>query len=338
MVDDATLRELLHRIAERTLDYDFSTWYWGDAIAIDGLLDAAELLDHAPFADAVKHHSDRWVRRIEASGCTWVDHLTPGWAVIRVGGDGRRDAVATLAEFLAAGPRSRWLNVPLRRPDIFGDRNLTVVDSFYNEGPLFTHLGAVTGDERYFDMGRDVLEPMVAALVDPEIGVFRQALDMASRRVLGLGWGRGSGWALLGIVDALEFMPSDRPEYARLAQIVVDVCERLLPMQDASGFWHTLLHNRDSYLETSTAAFFAATFDKGARLGILDGDRFAGAADRALAALCTRIDDEGRVYGVSVDSFPAEEREYLPLATGFNEWGQGSGMRALAERMRARSV
>lgn len=338
MGDEAILRATLERVADRTLDYDFSTWYWGDAIAIDGLLDASELLGVDVFAETAKRHADRWVKHIQTDGPIWVDHLTPGWAIVRIGerfgDDGHLDAVRTLAAFLADGPRSRLHSVPLRRPDIFGDRNLTVVDSFYNEGPLFTYLAAVTGEERYLDWAREVLEPMVAALVDSELGVFLQALDLASRKVLGLGWGRGTGWALLGIVDALEFVPVERPEYERLAQVVRDVSERLLPLQDASGFWHTLLQERETYLETSTAAFFAAVFDKGARLGILDPERYGEPADRALDALLTRIDDEGRVWGVSADSFPDELPAYRTLPTGFNEWGQGSGMRALAERLR----
>lgn len=332
------LRPLLERVADRTLDFDFSVWYWGDAIAIDGLLEASELLGVGSFAEAAREHADRWVRRVLGGGCSWVDHLTPGWAILRLGrryGDERYlEAVRTLAEFLADAPRSRWLSVPLRRPDVFSDRNLAVVDSMYNEGPLFAYLAELTGEERFLDWGRDVLEPMTAALLDPQLGIFRQAVDLAGCRNLGVGWGRGTGWALLGIVDALEFVPPSRPEHERLAQVVREVCDRLLPLQDASGFWRTILQNRESYLETSTAALFAAVFDKGTRLGLLDRARLGEAADRAFAALLTRIDDEGRVFGVSVDSLPDEERSYLHLPTGFNEWGQGSGMRALAERLR----
>ena len=336
--DQERLRVAFEQVADRTLDFDFSVWYWGDAIAIDGLLDAAELLDADRFADAANAHANRWIRRVLTAGCTWVDHLAPGWAILRLGrrcDDERHfEAVRVLAEFLADAPRSRRLGVPLRRPDIFADRNLTVVDSMYNEGSLFTYMADETGEEHYLDWGRDVLEPMTAALLDSESGFFRQAVDLATGRKLGLGWGRGTGWALLGILDALEFIPPTRPEHQRLAHVVRTVSEQLLALQDASGYWHTLLHNRNSYLETSTAAFFAAVFDKGTRLGLLDRRQVGEAADRALAALLARIDDSGWVFGVSADSLPDEERAYLPLPMGSNEWGQGCAMRALAERIR----
>jgi unsaturated rhamnogalacturonyl hydrolase len=337
-VDEERLRVAFEQVADRTLDFDFSVWYWGDAIAIDGLLEAAELLDADRFANAADTYAKRWIRRVLTAGCTWVDHLAPGWAILRLGRrcDDERylEAVRVLAEFLADAPRSRRLGVPLRRPDIFGDRNLTVVDSMYNEGSLFTHIAEVTGEERYLDWGRDVLEPMTAALLDSESGLFRQAVDLATGRKLGLGWGRGTGWALLGILDALEFIPPTRPERQRLAHVVRTVSEQLLVLQDAGGYWHTILQNRNSYLETSTAAFFAAVFDKGTRLGVLDRREVGEASDRALAALLERIDDSGSVFGVSADSLPADEQAYLPLPMGSNEWGQGCAMRALAERIR----
>jgi unsaturated rhamnogalacturonyl hydrolase len=110
------LRDLLQRVAERTLDFDFSIWYWGDAIAIDGLLEAAELLPSDAFADQARGYADRWIGRVLAQGCCWPNHLAPGWAVLRLGrryGDDRcLEAVRQLAEFLADGPRSRRLSVP----------------------------------------------------------------------------------------------------------------------------------------------------------------------------------------------------------------------------------
>ena len=41
---------VLQRVAQRTLRFDFSVWFWGDAIAFDGLLDAAELLSDRTYS------------------------------------------------------------------------------------------------------------------------------------------------------------------------------------------------------------------------------------------------------------------------------------------------
>jgi unsaturated rhamnogalacturonyl hydrolase len=317
--------------------YDFSVWYWGDWIALDGLLDASELVGDDSMAAAVHVPVTRWAQRIKVDGPAWIDHMTPGAAALRVAArfdaPSVLEAVERVAEFLHHGPRSRWLGAPLRRPDLYTDRNLLVVDSIYNEGPLFAHLFRATGDPKYLDWCRACLEPTIEGLLNPASGVFRQAIHTANRRELGNGWARGNGWALLGILDSLDAIPRDRPEYESLSATFRGVAERLLPLQDTSGFWHTILHNKQSYLETSTAAFFAASFDKGTRLGLLDEERFGPAADRAMTALLSRVDDSGDVIGVSQDSFPDDEPAYLPLPMGVNEWGQGCALRALTERL-----
>ena len=54
-----SIAELLASVAERTRRYDFTVWFWGDAIAIDGLLEAADLLGDV----ASREHCLRFYRR-----------------------------------------------------------------------------------------------------------------------------------------------------------------------------------------------------------------------------------------------------------------------------------
>lgn len=335
----------MRRVAERALDWDYSVWFWGDAIVMDAVLDASELLGDETLADGVRTHVNRWIRRAQSSGLSWADHMTPGSAVIRVGkadGDPKAlEAARALAAFLEDGPRSRWLDAPLRHPDSPAHRNHVWIDNIYHEGTFFYRLALETGEERYFDVGSHCLESRIAVLLHgSQTGLFAQVSDTARRKMLGEGWGRGQGWALLGLVDSLELLPSARPEYGRIAQVVRDVSTRLLPFQDSTGFWRTIVQNREAYLETSTAAFYASIFYKGMRRGLLDRDVFRRPADAAFAALLTRIDGEGRAFGVSGVSWPDEhDPGYLVRKpTEFNAWGQGAALRALSERLRLDSA
>ena len=110
-------------------------------------------------------------------------------------------------------------------------------------------------------------------------------------------------------------------------------------MQDESGFWRTLLEDRESYLETSTAAFYGAIFTKGVVLGFLP-DNYGEAAERAWKALLSRIDDEGGAFGTSAATWaanaPVEDAAlYKAAPTEVNVWGQGAALRFAAERIRA---
>lgn len=334
------LRTVLRHCAERVLDYDYGVWFGGDALPMDGLLDAAEVLEEERWASEVHRHVGRWVRHTEQYPISWTDQMAPGSAIVRVGeryGDRAViDAAERLARFMDDVPRSRWLDLPLRFPHWPHLRDVVLVDSLYYDGTFYYALARATGDESYFERGSRCLESVISALLgSSNSGFFPHAVNAATRSALGDGWGRGSGYALLGLVDALELLPASHPEHARIAGTVSEVAARLLPLQDSTGFWRTILHNREAYLETSTTAFFAAVFAKGIRLGLLDDAIFGDPGDRALSALLTRIDEEGRVFGVSGLSFPDEQAAYLRIPTEVNSWGQGVAVRALAERLRA---
>src|SRR5690349_3076679 len=114
----STPTEVLRRVADRTLRYDFTVWFWGDAIALDGLLEAAELLGSSAPRDHCLRFYERWACR----PLGWVDHLTPGLALLRLFAITRDDALLDAARRLAswlldAAPRSQD-DVPLYRPDL----------------------------------------------------------------------------------------------------------------------------------------------------------------------------------------------------------------------------
>jgi len=70
-LDSATL---LRRVAERTTDWRFHSWYWGDAIAVDGLL-GADALGAGAYRDGVIETVQRW---LHATPPGFDDVLAPG--------------------------------------------------------------------------------------------------------------------------------------------------------------------------------------------------------------------------------------------------------------------
>src|SRR5439155_23866721 len=119
----SSAQDVLRRVEERTREYDFTVWFWGDAIAFDGLVEASELLrDLKP-----REYCLRFFRRWSAQRLGWVDHLTPGWALLRLYQATQDrvllDAGLRLASWiLEEVPRSRS-GAPLYRPDQPAYRN-----------------------------------------------------------------------------------------------------------------------------------------------------------------------------------------------------------------------
>ena len=74
----------LRRAADRLLDWRFHCWYWGDAIAIDGLLEA-EALGAGRYRSTVIDTLQRWHDHCLPN---FDDVLAPGAAIIRLVMDG----------------------------------------------------------------------------------------------------------------------------------------------------------------------------------------------------------------------------------------------------------
>jgi unsaturated rhamnogalacturonyl hydrolase len=334
----APVSELLRRVAERTLAFDFGVWQWGDAIAIDGLLDASELLGDDRYVTRVAGFYRGWAAR--ALG--WPDHLTPGAPLVRLCGRDQEPellaAAVRLAAWLKAVPHTDD-GLPLYRPDIGTVRNSCWVDTIYHEPPFLLRLADATGDSAHRDHAVSVWRSHTRALSSDQGPFLAHSWESANRLTRGYAWGRGNAWALLGMVDALELLPADASTRGALVAEFESLAAALLDVQADNGMWRTVLHDREAYFESSCTAMFGAAFTKARRLGLLPAD-YDEPAERAWQAARTYIDEEGRLFGVSAWTHPAinhleDPTYYATLPTEVNWWGQGAALRAAAERMKA---
>ena len=116
-------------------------------------------------------------------------------------------------------------------------------------------------------------------------------------------WGRGMGWYAAALVDVLDFMPREHPDYAALADIFDEVAEGIRRWQDPqSGVWYQLLQYDDSfvssrgnrnYLEASASCMFTYALFKGIRLGLLDYAEFSPVAMKAYDGLLATFITDG---------------------------------------------
>lgn len=92
-------------------------------------------------------------------------------------------------------------------------------------------------------------------------------------------WGRGMGWFFAALVDVLEVMPQQHPDYPKLCSITREVAAGLARWQDAgTSTWYQLLQYNSSYkshcgvanyLESSASSMFTYAYLKGIRIGVL---------------------------------------------------------------------
>jgi unsaturated rhamnogalacturonyl hydrolase len=358
------------RAAEHLLYLPYETWHFGDSISFEALLTASDVTGAPRYAAFAHGYFRAWASRAEPYRP--LDHTAPGLAMVLCAeqtGDARLlEAAAGLADHLSQrrtlrGVYATWERSPLRHP--YGSVHLTLadallvrdpgagvfVDCLHFDPPFFAALGRIGDNRRFAQLAVEQALGYAALLQDAETGLYHHFWLENTGRPYALGWGRGQGWALLGLLDVLQQAgwegargasarsstaepgPDRLPDdgLAAVATSARRLAEAMRSLQRPDGHWHAVAQAPDSGDETSTAAFMAVAFARGRTLGVLD-EGFAEPSQQALTATLAATGAEGVLGGVSAAVWACTHPEhYHHVPRGFLvPWGQGPLVLALA--------
>lgn len=173
-------------------------------------------------------------------------------------------------------------------------------------------------------------------LFDKKTGLFHHGFRFDKMDNFGgIFWCRGNSWFTYGIMEFLDNCKEELNEGVRTFFIDTfkSQAEALLKLQAPSGLWHTVLTDDTSYEEVSGSAAIAAGLLRGVKAGILN-ESFQAAADRAIAAICENISEDGTVLNVSAGTGIGMTADHykniliMPMA-----YGQALALTALCEAL-----
>lgn len=343
--------------ASQLLNHRWKLWFWGDSIGLEGLLDASELTGDQRYRGFVYGLLKGWLAREQFR--SEFDYTAPGVALLRVYEKTHDivllEAARRHARYMAAFRRTqaeaflRYENaaielapeLPPDHPDseraaamaaqVSNGGPCVFVDSVHFDGPFFSKLFQVTGEEEYRRLALENILPQIELLFDPAENLFHHFWIEKTRSPNGVLWGRGNGWGILGLVHTLEHLPPDDVGSQAILNIFQKQSLRLLQLQESNGGWHTVLNDHSSYIETSIAAFMVDAFSHGMRRGWLEQSQFAPVVESALAFVLENTHEDGLLTGVSYETFPSTRVEHyrrMPR-NAMVPWGQGPLLTAL---------
>lgn len=111
-------------------------------------------------------------------------------------------------------------------------------------------------------------------------------------------WGRGNCWITAAIPELIGMGVCSSAVERYLTGILKNQVDALVLLQEENGMWHTLVDDKDSYVEASATAGFAYGIVKAVDLGLLDVS-YMKTADRALDAVLACVTEEGILTHVS---------------------------------------
>ena len=317
----------LTRVADRTTDWRFHCWYWGDAVAIDGLLEA-DGLGAGQYRDTVIETLQRWNDHCLPN---FDDVLAPGAAIIQLVIDGDLPAAAAdrMLDRLDGLPMVVG-DVPALEPHRLAFRYGVCIDAVY-------HLPATYALAARWREDADLARKAVSIAVD-SMNVLRcasgwaQWFDPTRKKNNGVAWTRGLGWAVLGLLDLVQLVGDERA--GEPGDLAGELLELLAATQTPDGNWAEVLDHAPSGIETSTASFYvaAALHPATPLLVTLPPD----VLERATAACQRALDDDGTYTGVTTDVLPSWDiTTYENCPTEPSPWAQGAAVRAFAALARA---
>jgi unsaturated rhamnogalacturonyl hydrolase len=164
-------------------------------------------------------------------------------------------------------------------------------DSIFMGTAIVAQAGALTGERKYFDMAERHLAFMQKLDLRGD-GLYRHqpATDAA--------WGRGNGFAALGLALTLAELPRDHRAYASTLASYRSLMAALLPFQNRDGLWRNVIDYPGAYAEFSVTAMIGYALARGLHEGWISGRDYERAVARAWSAVNARSASSGELVDV----------------------------------------
>ncbi len=150
-------------------------------------------------------------------------------------------------------------------------------------------------------------------------------------------WARGNSWITIAVPEFIEMtgLKEADPLRRHLISVLNRQAASLARYQDDSGLWHTLIDDKDSYLEASATAGFAYGLLKAGRKRYLSKDYLA-VAEKAIQAVVANITEDGELQQVSFGTALAPDLDYYRnVKLTAMPYGQAMAILCLAEYLRS---
>jgi len=199
-------------------------------------------------------------------------------------------------------------------------------DDMFMTAAILARTGRMSGRDRDLDRAADLLISYAQRLQRDD-GIFTHFTD--GQRPA---WGRGNGFASLGLMEALTSLPAAHPARAKILAIYQRQMHGLKLMQAPDGTWRQIIDDPGSYREESATAMVLTAMARGARLGWLDKS-YSAAIDRAWRALAAHVTEDGAIVDICTSTGAGPTRLYYFNRAAINGPDDRGGAMALLASM-----
>jgi unsaturated rhamnogalacturonyl hydrolase len=206
-------------------------------------------------------------------------------------------------------------------------------DDMFMATAVLARSGARPAHEGDLEIAARLLIEYAARLQQPS-GLFHHATDGPAA------WGRGNGFAALGLMETLTRLPASHPLRAKVLEIYRREMAAALANQAPDGMWRQVIDAPGAYREETATAMLMSAMARGVRLGWIDRSHLA-AIERAWRGLSAHVTVEGTLIDVCAGTGAGPTRRYYfdrPAVTGADDRGGAMALLAALEMHELRKI
>jgi rhamnogalacturonyl hydrolase YesR len=194
-------------------------------------------------------------------------------------------------------------------------------DDMFMTAAILARTGRMAGRERDLDQLAAILISYAERLQKPD-GIFVHFTDGR------IAWGRGNGFAALGLTEALTTLPPKHPSRARVLDVYRRQMNGMKPMQAPDGMWRQVVDEPGAYREQSVTAMTMTAMARGVRLGWLD-ETYRPVIDRAWRGLAAHITEDGKIVDICTGTGSGPTLRYYLDRAAIHDFDDRGGAMAL---------
>jgi glycosyl hydrolase family 88 len=189
-------------------------------------------------------------------------------------------------------------------------------DDMFMSASVLARSGARPGHESDLDRETRLLFAYAAKLQRSD-GLFNHAVDGPAA------WGRGNGFAALGMVETLQRLPAAHPARGRLLELYRRQMSAVRAHQSPDGSWREVIDEPGAYREETATAMLLSAMARGIRLGWVDAS-YRPVVQRAWRALTAHVASDATLVDVCASTGGGPTKRYYldrPAITGPDDRG-----------------
>lgn len=221
------------------------------------------------------------------------------------------------------------------------------IDALQMAMPVYTRLGVLTKDNRYFEKMYDLYDFAKnhhggKGLFNPEDNLWWRDKDFVPPYKSPNGedcyWSRGNGWVIAALVRTLDIMPENATHRAEYLDMYHKMIKALEKIQRPDGFWNVSLHDPNEYggKELTGTALFTYSMAWGIRKGFLDKKTYLPIITKAWKGMSDAVHKDGKLgYVQGTGKEPKDGQPVTFDSTpNFEDFGLGCFLLAGTEIMK----